>query len=449
MNNHVCALEWRYGSDEMRKLLSRDNIVKVMVEVEKALLYGLAKAGIVPKEVINKLDPNCFKVDPEEVYMLEAKIGHEVAALAMILSKRCGEAGKYIHLGATSNDIIDTAWAIILRSVFNILKVKMKRLIEILTSYAVKYKDVIMIGRTHGQHALPITLGFKFANYAYELTRSLERLMECEKRVVRGKISGAVGTMAAWGDKGFQVERYTLEILNLKPHVISTQVAPRDGIAEFTLTLSIIASQLDRLALEVRELMRTEIGELTEATKPIGSSTMPHKSNPVTSEKVSGLARLVRGLTVSALENIVLWHERDLTNSSCERLLLPHIILIVDEMLESTIKVMEGLRVFKDRMMENLRITKGINMSEAIVVKLVEKGMSRLEAYNLVKEVITRSVKEGLEFKNALLSDERIRKFLTAKEIEECLNPKNYLGSTSMLIDRTVEYVKEVTSRVT
>jgi len=445
---HVCPLEWRYGTKEMRRILS--NIYSYYVKVEVALLYGLSKAKIIPIEVnVKDLEKKVKGIDLSKVSELERISGHEIDALVQLLSEALGEYGAYVHLGATSNDIIDTAWALMLRDALSIIKDKLSRIIRTLIDMSLRYKNTLMIGRTHGQHALPITLGFKLANYVYEFSRSLERIMDVEKRVIRGKISGAVGTMAAWRDKGLLVEKYTLSYLGLEPHIISTQVAPRDGFAELVSVLAILASQLDRFAIEVRELMRPEIHELLEGTPSlVGSSTMPHKRNPITSERISGLAKVMRSLTIVALENIPLWHERDLTNSSSERIIIPHALLIVDEMLKCMIKLLNSLIVDGGSMRKNLELLNGITLSEAIMIKLVEKGVPRLKAHrhliNLVKESYTTSKL----FKELLLSDEFIAKYLTKEEIENLLKPENYLGVYDKLIERAIQYAENVLGKL-
>ena len=445
MVGDVCAFQWRYGSEEMRRLLSRENIVRRMAEVEAALMYGLEEAGLAPAGSGAAVEEAARKVTADEVYALESKTGHEVFSLALLLSEKAGELGSHVHLGATSNDIVDTAWALIFKDALDVMEEKLQMILRMLREYAVKYRDLVMAGRTHGQHALPVTLGFKFANYLYEISRSLERMRECRRRLVRGKIAGAVGTMAAWGSSGLKVEGATLRRLGLEPHPITTQVAPRDGHAELGAVLAILASQLERLALEVRELSRPEIGELYEGHgERVGSSTMPHKRNPVISERICGLAKLVRSLSHSLLENIALWHERDLTNSSLERVVLPHLLLAVDEILDSTIKLLEILRVDEENIKRNLRLLRGAAMSESVMVKLVMRGMPRHEAYRRVRDAVERMFREGKSMEDSLLEDPEVSRLLSRREISEALDPRSYLGQHRELIDRAIRYAETV-----
>jgi len=439
---HICVFEWRYGSEEMRRLFLAESIVKRYIDVEVAVMRGLEEAGIAPRGCAEAMRRCVEGVRPEEVYEREAVTGHDIASLAYIIGERCGECGRFAHLGATSYDIVDTAWALIIRDALRIVKERLWRVVEMLIEYAERYRDVVMVGRTHGQHAVPITLGFKFANYIYEFSRSLERLCEAEKRIVRSKVSGAVGTMAAWGGRGLVVESVASKMLGLEPHTISTQVAPRDSFAELVTDLAILASQLDRFALEVRELSRTEIGEIYEAGKRIGSSTMPQKRNPVTAERISGLAKVVRAFTITALENIPLMHERDLTNSSSERILIPHTLLAIDQMLLDMEKLLKTLYIDEEAIERNLKLSKGTIMAEAVMIKLVEKGMPRHEAHKLLSELALTVGNE--DFYAVLIRNEIVRKYLTPEEIAKILDPRSYLGNYKELIDRAVSYAKNV-----
>ena len=437
----LCPLEYRYGSAEMRRLFAREEMLRRMILVEAALMKGLEKAGLAPRDCWRSILDCGRSIRPEDIDRAEEKTGHDVGALTMLLAEKCGKCGGYVHLGATSNDIIDTAWSLVLRDALRIIEEKLVDLMRTLMGMSEKYMDLIMVGRTHGQHALPITLGFKLAVYVYEYARSLERLMSLEDRLIRGKMSGAVGTMAAWGDKGFEVEAEAMRMLSLKPHVISTQVAPRDGFAELIAAAAILASQLERMAIEVRELSRPEIGELSEKPRgTMGSSTMPHKSNPVLSERVTSLARLIRSFLTASLENIALWHERDLSNSANERIIIPHTLVVLDEMLESSRRILGGLRVYPEAMQRNLNLTKGLILSEALMIKLVEKGVPRHQAYKHVQAIAGKASERKIEFLEACLNDPLVSGTLTRSEIEGILRAENYLGMYEKLAKRAISY---------
>ena len=439
----VCPLEYRYGSPEMRSIFTREATLKRLVEVEAALLRGLEAAGFAPEGCWRRLQECASGIKVEELDSLEARVGHDIAALAFLLGEKCGECGGYVHLGATSYDIVDNAWALALKEALAILKKRLRSVLALLAELTERHADLVMAGRTHGRHALPITLGFKLANYVYELSRSYERLCESAKRVVRGKISGAVGTMAAWFQHGLLVEGWTLKALDLEPHSITTQVAPRDGFAEIVCNLAILGSQLDRLSLEIRELMRDEIEELLTVEQRTGSSTMPHKKNPVLAERVSGLARILRGLCLTALENVVLLHERDLTNSSVERIMLPHAFLVSDQMLADTLRALECLYVNEKAIKRNLNASRGLMASECILVKLVLKaGMPRHEAHELLSSLATR-VSNGSGFED-VLRESRVVELLDWGEIQECFDYSRYLGNYRQLIERALGYYRKV-----
>ncbi|PUA34034.1 MAG: adenylosuccinate lyase [Zestosphaera tikiterensis] len=440
----VCTFEWRYGSNEMREVFSREHIIGKMVEVEAAIMKGLEAAGLAPEGCWEKTLSTAKYVEPEEVDALERRLGHDVVALVTVVSSKLGEpCGKYVHLGATSYDVVDTAWALVLREALAIVKKKLKTLIELMIELSRKYRDVLMVGRTHGKHALPITFGFKLANYVYELSRSYERIEEVEGRVVQGKIAGAVGTMAGWFGRGLTVEEVALNHLGLKPHAISTQVAPRDGFAELISALAILGSQLDRFALEVRELMRDEIAEVFISSGEVGSSAMPHKRNPSIAERVCGLARVLRGLLITALENIPLMHERDLTNSSAERVLIPHAFLAIDQMLEDAVAIASRLEVDEASMRRNLELTKGNIMSECLTSKLVILGgIPRVEAHEILRKLSRESFEKGLSLKEVFIKSD-VGKTLPAEEIDECFDYLKYLGNYRELIERAVSYAKK------
>lgn len=443
MRDRVCPFEWRYGSTEMKKLFTVENIVKTYIRVEVALMKALGEAGMAPPQCYLELTRCADSLDPAEVYAHELMTGHDLASLAFLLGARCGECGKYVHLGATSYDIVDTAWAVIIRDALWLIKGKLRKVIERLAELSQEHESTLVVGRTHGQHALPVTFGFKFANYAYELARSYERLSELEKRVLRIKMSGSVGTMASWGERGLRVEESVSRELGLPSHPITTQVAPRDGFAELVASLAILASQLDRLALEIRELSRTEIGEVYEGVERVGSSAMPHKRNPVTAERISGLAKVLRSLVITALENIPLMHERDLTNSSSERFLIPHAFLAIDQMLDDTYSMLVNLRIDKERAVKNMELTKGAIYSELLVVKLVEKGWARHDAYFKVRELVSRIGEEG-DLVRAVLEDHELSKCLTSEDIASIVSPEYAIRNVHVLIERALSYTKRV-----
>jgi len=431
----------------MKKILERCNILRKFVEVEAALMKALETVGIAPRECYEKVLDTVSEIRPEDIDELEKIIGHDIASLAILIAKHCGECGKYVHLGATSYDIVDTAWALIVRDALGIIKSKLRKIIEKTIELTIKHQDTLIVGRTHGQHALPITFGFKLANYIYELSRSYERLCELEKRVLRCKMSGAVGTMAAWGDKGLRVESMVSQVLQLEPHAIATQVAPRDGFAELISALAILASQMDRLALEIRELSRPEIAELDVTYTKVGSSTMPHKKNPVIAERISGLAKIARALVTVALENIPLMHERDLTNSSSERFLIPHALLVIDQILIDAYNMLENLKINEEAMKKNLELSKGTIASECLMVKLVLKAnIPRHEAHMLLVDLSNKALNEKRSFKE-IVFESNIAALLTKKDIEECFDLSSYLGSYKQLIYRAINYAKKVMKR--
>jgi len=441
----VCPLDWRYGSEEMRKIFDKENILHTRLNVEVALLKALRDVGIVEPKDVEEVEKKVDEVSSKEVEELESKLGHDVMAMVVALAEKSGESGKFIHFGATSYDIVDTANAIIFKQALQLIENKLTKIMDILAKYAVEYRETIMVGRTHGQHALPITLGFKFANYLYEFTRSLERINDSKKRVLRIKMAGAVGTMAAWNSKGIEIESAVSKYLGMEPHIISTQVAPRDGFAELISDMAILAATAERFSLEVRELMRPEINEIGEGVgERVGSSTMPQKENPVTAEKITGLSRLMRSFVSAAIENIPLWHERDLTNSSAERILISHSFIILDEILESLLSLLTSLRVNTSRMHDNLLLTKGQIMAESLMINLTLKGMPRHEAHKLANEISRQSKASNTSFLDECLKNDKVKKMVSEEELKRILDPKYYLGQNSTLIERSLSYYRSI-----
>ncbi len=433
----------------MREILSRENLVEAMKKVELALVEALVETGIAPRKALVEAQKAADRIDSRIVYEEERKIGHEVAALVELLGRHGGrEASRWIHYGATSNDIIDTAWSLVLREAISTIRGKLRSIVGTLANLALEYRDTIMVGRTHGQHATPITLGFKFANYVYELARSYERICSLENRLIRAKLGGATGTLSAYGEKALEVRRIFSEKLGLEPHPISTQVAPRDSFAELAYILAILASQLDRLAVEIRELSRPEIGELWEERPgAISSSSMPQKNNPVTAERITGLARTTRTLAHGLLENIVLWHERDLSNSSTERILLPHILLVVDQILTDTQDLLDRLIISPENMKKNIEKTMYTTTAEALMNKLIEKGLARKEAYTLARHATGIAIKKKIPLWEAALSIPEIKQYLDDTDLEELLRPENYIGQVNQLISSALSYYRDIVDK--
>jgi adenylosuccinate lyase len=431
----------RYGTPEMVKIFDEETRVQKLLDVEAALALAHAEVGNIPKKGAEKIAAmaSIKYVKVERVKVIEKEIKHDIASLVRALSELCGPSGAYVHLGATSYDIVDTANALQLKDALEVIE---KRLVEfkvILQKQALLHKDTVMIGRTHGQHALPITLGFKFAVWGYEVIRHLERLEECKKRVLVGKVSGAVGTQAGLGEHAEQIQELVMKRLFLQTAEISTQIVQRDRYAELICIYASVASSLENFATEIRELQRPEIGELFEsfeAKKQVGSSTMPHKQNPETCERVCGLARIIRSLSTPALEDMVTWHERDLTQSSAERFILPESNILLDYILNLMCNIVDNLRVDSERMLQNLSLTQGRAMSESVMMSLAKKSVNRQDAHEMLRKLTIQSALDKKDFKQVLLEDKMISGKLTEKEIYQALNPKNYLGTAVKQAER-------------
>jgi len=418
----------------MLKIFEEEARVQRLLDVEAALALAHAEVGDIPRKDAEKIAAMASTkyVKVERVKAIEKEIKHDIASLVRALAEVCGSSGAYVHLGATSYDIVDTANALQLKAASETIEQKLAALKSILQKQAARYKETVMIGRTHGQHALPITLGFKFAVWGYEVSRHLERLNDCRKRVVAGKVSGAVGTQASLGEHAARIQELVMKRLGISAAEISTQIVQRDRYAEFICLQAMVAASLENFATEIRELQRPEIGELFESFEKehqVGSSTMPHKRNPETCERVSGLARIVRSLCVPALENVVTWHERDLTQSSAERFILPESCILTDYLLFLMGNIVANLRVDEQRMLRNLDLTQGRAMSEAVMMALVTKGVNRQEAHELLRKLTIKSEVENRHFREILLEDTLVSGKLSEKEVDEALDPKNYLGT--------------------
>ncbi|MBS7632023.1 adenylosuccinate lyase [Candidatus Bathyarchaeota archaeon] len=438
----------RYGTYEMKNIFEEETRIQKMLDVEATLAWAHAEVGNIPRKDAEKIAAmaSLKHVKLSRIKEIEKEVKHDVASLVMALAEACGSSGAYVHLGATSYDIVDTANALQMRDALQLIEHKLDDLEKILMKKALTYRNTLMTGRTHGQHALPITLGFKFVVWMREISRHIQRLRQCQERVLTGKISGAVGTQAGFGEHAEKIQELVMQRLGLGVAEVSTQIVQRDRHAEAICVLAAIASSLDNFATEIRELQRPEIGELFEAfnvEKQVGSSTMPHKQNPETCERICGIARIVRSLVVPALENIVTWHERDLTQSSAERFIIPEACILTDYMLHLMNNIIANIRVDEKRMLENLKLTDGRNMSESVMLALTRKGMNRQETHELLRKLALKSIAEKKPFKKVLLEEALIRKNLSEKELDNALNPRNYLGTAEKQIERLIEKTKK------
>jgi len=434
----------RYGTPEMRRIFDEENRLQRMLDVEAALAWARSQVGDIPQKDAEKIMEMASTkyVKISRVNEIEREIKHDAMALVQALAEVCGSSGAYVHLGATSSDILDTATALQLKEALNLVKQRLNDLEGVLIQGAERHKKTMMMGRTHGQHALPTTLGFKFAVWMREIARHIQRLHECGERLLVGKMSGAVGTQAGLGPQALKIQELVMERLGVKPADISTQIVQRDRYAELICLLAMTASTLDNIATEIRELQRPEIGEVSEPferERQVGSSTMPHKRNPMVCERVCGLAKIMRSLVSPALENIPTWHERDLTQSSAERFIIPEACILTDYLLDLMTNVLTGLQVDEKRMLKNMKLTQGRMMSESVMLAIARKGMDRQKAHELIRGLAIKSDVENRPFKEVLVENGTVQKMLSEKEINKALNPRNYLGTATKQIDLVVK----------
>lgn len=438
----------RYGTPEMKVIFEEETRVQKMLDVEAALAWAHAEVGNISKKDAEKVMATALlkNVKLSRIKEIEHEIKHDITSLVRALAEACGPSGGCVHLGVTSYDIVDTANALQLKEALQIIEKRLEDLEKTLMDKAFRYKETMMMGRTHGQHALPITLGFKFAVWTREVSRHIQRLKQCEDRVLVGKISGAVGTQAGLGEHAMKIQELVMHRLGLKAADISTQIVQRDRHAELVCLLAAISSSLDSFATEIRELQRPEIGEMFESfetEKQVGSSTMSHKRNPELCERVCGLSRVVRGLVVPALEDVVTWHERDLTQSSAERFILPESCILTDYILFLMNSILTSLRVDEERMLKNIEITRGRSMSEAVMIALAKKGVSRQEAHEHLRKLTIKSEVEARDFKQILLEDKLVSEKLSRREIDDALNPRRYLGTAVKQVELIAKKTKE------
>jgi len=404
------------------------------LKIEVLACEAWAEHGRIPEEALKVIQERAG-YEIERIHELEKETRHEVVAFLRAVGERVGEEARYIHMGLTSSDLMDTALAVQMKEAAGLLIEDVEKVLGVLRELALKHKATPMIGRTHGVHAEPITFGLKLATWYAELQRGLARLQRAREIIGFGKLSGAVGTFAHLPPS---IEAYVLERLGLKPEPAASQVIPRDRHAEYLTALALVGSSIDRFATEIRHLQRTEVREVEEpfAEGQTGSSAMPHKRNPVSCEQLSGLARILRANVQAALEDIPLWHERDISHSSVERVILPDSTILLDYMLEKFSEILEGLRVYPGRMRRNLDRSFGLIFSEQVLLALLEKGASREEAYTLVQRNAMRAWEEETDFKGLLLQDGGVLRYLNQEEVEACFDPAVHFKHVDAIFER-------------
>jgi adenylosuccinate lyase len=423
----------RYSRPAMKRVWSDENKFNRWLDVEIAVCDAWADIGVIPRKAMPKI--KLARINFKRMEEILKETHHDVTAFLGAVAESVGEESRYIHLGLTSSDIMDTSLSLQLVEASDILLEDIKDLIEVIARRAIEFKYTIMIGRTHGVHAEPITFGLKLAVWLDEMRRNQRRLMEARRMVSFGKISGAVGTYATVPP---EIEEKTCARLGLQPAPISTQILQRDNHAQFVATLALIASSLDKFATELRALQKTEVHEVEEpfSAGQTGSSAMPHKRNPELGERVSGLARLIRGHSVTALENVALWHERDISHSSNERIILPDSCLALDYILNLFTGVLNGLKVFPKRMKQNLEVTKGLVFSQRVMLALIEKGLSRQDAYKTVQKNATKAWSGNRNFLTLLKADPQVKAVMKPAELTKIFDYQFYLGHVNEIFNR-------------
>ena len=424
----------RYSLPKMNNIWQDEFKFKTMLDIEIFTLEALAKESQVPKDALARIKKKA-KFNLSQIKKIEEKTQHDIVAFVSSIAQHIGADAKYLHLGLTSSDLLDTTLGVQLKAASDILIDDLNKLLKALAKKAKKYKDMVCIGRTHGVHAEPITLGLKFALWYDETKRNLKRLKEAKAEVSVGKISGAVGTYA---NVGPEVESYVCKKLRIKAVNISTQIIQRDIYAQYMAVLAVAGASLEKFALEIRHLQRTEVREVEEpfGKGQKGSSAMPHKRNPVICERICGLSRVLRANAMVAMENVALWHERDISHSSAERIIIPDSTILLDYMLHKFIAVIEGLLVYPENMLNNLVKTRGLLFSQRVLLNLMDKGLPRTKAYDLVQRAAMQAWQENLDFKETILKDKEIARLLTRKDLDKIFNLDYYLRNVNKIYSR-------------
>jgi len=439
----VSPLDYRYGRPEAKEIWSREGRHSRQLEVERALVWAHCQLGRVSAEHYDMIadisDPGIVTAD--RVDEIEAETRHDIMALTKAMAEKAGEAAWCIHLGATSNDIVDSAVALQIRDSIKLQRQSLKTLLATLSDLAERERDTVMLGRTHGQAAVPITFGLKIAVFVDEFRRHLVRLDELESRAITGKFLGAVGTGAAQGENAKELQQLILQHLGLTVPVATTQVVGRDRYIEWVGWMANVAASVEKLLQEVRNLQRSEIAEVGEwfdVEKQVGSSTMAHKRNPITAENASGLARIVRAMIIPSYENALLWHERDLANSSSERFTLSHAMILLDDILAKSDRVMGKCVVDADRMLANIESQNGLVMAEKIMLALVDEGIHRDQAHEILRAASMVAVAENRHLREVCGEDESVTSAFTSEELDQLFDPSSHLGVSGEIVDETI-----------
>jgi len=440
----IHPIESRYGTSEMKAIWSEERKLHYLLEVEVALAKAEADLGFIPRKSADEIEKASSTVTLARVAEIEAEIHHDMMAVITAISEQIDAEIDYVHYGATSSDILDTALALQLRDSSRILASKLNRLRSVLANLADENKGRVCAARTHGQIAVPTTYGMRFAVWAMEIDRHSNRLSEARKRIEVGQMTGAVGTQAAFGKQGIEIQARTLELLALTPVEVSTQVIQRDRHAEYTMLLASIATSLEKIFTEVRTLQRSEIAEISEGfgKAQVGSSTMPHKRNPIKSEQICGLARVVRSFVLPSLENNTLWDERDLTNSSSERIIFPEATILTDHILTLSINVLGNLEFNEERIKQNLNLMRGLNMSEAVMMQLARK-IGRQRAHEILRTATMKAYKRGDTISDALFKEPVIAEHFSKDQLEWMVRPENYIGTAIQQVERAVTLLRQ------
>ena len=449
----VHPIESRYYAEPMRQLFTDDAKLQYWLTVEAALAKAHAQLKHIPAAAAAEISrkANLRFVKPERVRAIEAEIQHDLMAMVRALTEVCdADAGKYVHLGATSSDIKDTALALQLTAARQIVAEDLRAVCATLVSWAERTRTLVCVGRTHGQHAVPTTYGLKFAILACEFQRHRERLEQLRPRIAVGKMTGAVGTQASFGPDAAQLQEGVMRELGLQPALSANQVLQRDRHAELIFVLALAAASGEKIAREIRNLQRTEIGELAESFQPqqVGSSAMPQKRNPQRSERICSLARMIRALVAPALENVPLEHERDLTHSAAERIIFPEACILTDYLLRELQELLQGLAFRPEAIQRNLRLTRGLIMSERLMLKLVEKGLGRQEAHEIMRLAANRAFQEQAALQDVLGKDPTISRLLSAEQLTEYLDPERYISTAVAQVDQVLAVLRQAPASV-